>query len=283
MEMRNFSGKTAIVTGAASGIGFGIASAFARDGMNLVLVDIQPDALAAAHQAIDALGARVIALPADVSNAASVEAVAREAEAAFGKIHVVVNNAGVAFHGAPLTKIELRDWEWVIGVNIYGVIHGIRTFVPLIQKHGEGGHVVNTASTAGFRVVPGLLHGAYAMTKHAVVALTEALQQELSGANIGVTMLCPGAVNTDLDASSKHRPERFGGGFQRSEHQFMREFMAQGLSPLWVGERLLRGMKDGEFMLFTSTAPRNGIAERHDMVSQAFDRAQAIEAEQHKR
>jgi NAD(P)-dependent dehydrogenase (short-subunit alcohol dehydrogenase family) len=276
--MRDFSGKTAIVTGAASGIGRGIARAFAAEGMSIVLADIDPDALALAQRDIEQRGARTIAVVADVSDAASVEQVAREAEAAFGKVHVAVNNAGVAFHGTPLDKIALRDWDWVIGVNVYGVIHGIRTFLPLIRKHGEGGYIVNTASTAGFRVSPGLHHGLYAMTKHAVVALTEALQQELSDTNIAVSMLCPGAVDTDLDASSRHRPDRFGGGFVKAEHQFMRGFMAGGLSPSWVGDRLLQGMKAGEFVIFTNSDPRRWIEERHRLVSDAFDRVQAIEA-----
>ena len=194
-----------------------------------------------------------------------------------GKVHIAVNNAGIAFHGTPLTQVGMRDWEWVVGVNIYGVIHGIRTFVPLMQRHGEGGHIVNTASTAGFRVTPGLQHGAYAMTKHAVIALSEALRHELENTDIGVSALCPGAVNTKLDASSAYRPDRLGGAYERPEHGFMREFMEQGLSPDWVGQRLLQGIKAREFLIFTSSAPRQWIAGRHQIVSDAFDRIEALE------
>jgi len=278
--VKEFSGRTAVVTGSASGIGLGIARAFARDGMNIVLADIDADALKAAKSVIETFGVGAITVQTDVSDATAVENLARQAEAAFGKIHVLVNNAGVAFHGTRLAEIQLSDWDWVIGVNVYGIVHGIRTFLPLIEKHGEGGHIVNTASTAGFRVSPGLHHGAYATSKHAVVALTEALQQELAGSTIGVSMLCPGAVNTDLDASSKHRPERFGGALVRPEHQFMRAFMAKGLSPDWVGERLLRGMKEGEFFVFTNSSSREWIEQRQGLVSEAFDRIQAIEADQ---
>jgi len=275
--VRDLIGKTAIVTGAASGIGLGIARAFAMEGANLVLADIRPEPLASARMEVVRLGVEAIAIPTDVSVLSEVEALGRAAEATFGKVHIAVNNAGIAFHGTPLTQVGMRDWEWVVGVNIYGVIHGIRTFVPLMQRHGEGGHIVNTASTAGFRVTPGLQHGAYAMTKHAVIALSEALRHELENTDIGVSALCPGAVNTKLDASSAYRPDRLGGAYERPEHGFMREFMEQGLSPDWVGQRLLQGIKAREFLIFTSSAPRQWIAGRHQIVSDAFDRIEALE------
>jgi len=275
--VKDLDGKTAIVTGAASGIGLGIARAFAKEGINVVLADIRPEPLASAREEIAGLGVKAIAVPTDVSLLPEVEALGRAAEAAFGKIHIAVNNAGVAFHGTPLAQIGMRDWEWVIGVNIYGVIHGIRTFVPLIQRHGEGGHIVNTASTAGFRVTPDLHHGAYAMTKHAVVALSEALRHELEATGVGVSALCPGAVNTKLHSSSVYRPSRLGGAYERPEHGFMHAFMEQGLCPDWVGERLLQGIKAGEFLIFTSSAPRQWVAGRHQIVSDAFDRIEALE------
>lgn len=275
--MHEFAGKTAVVTGAASGIGLGIAQAFANEGMNIVLADIDAEALVPAQRTIEASGGKAITVEADVSDPASVEEVAHKAQSAFGRVHVAVNNAGVAFHGTPLEKIAPADWDWVIGVNIYGVIHGIRSFLPLIRQHGESGHIVNTASTAGFRVSPGLHHGLYAMTKHAVVALTEALHQELSGTNVAVSMLCPGAVDTDLDASSKHRPERFGGSFARPEHRFMRDYMARGSSPLRIGQRLVQGMKSGELIIFTDSAVRRWIEGRQLLIAEAFDRVQAVE------
>ena len=276
---RNYSGGTAVVTGAASGIGLGIARALARHGMNVVLADIQAEPLEAARRNVAEFGVKAIAVRTDVSDAASVEALADTAERTFGKVHVVVNNAGVAFHGTGLPQVKLSDVEWVVGVNIYGVLHGIRTFVPLISKHGEPGHVINTASTAGFRVSPGLQHGVYAMTKHAVVALTEALAFELKDTPIAVGMLCPGAVDTNLYTSAANRPERFGGAHVRPQDHFLHDFMKEGLKPDQVGERVLRGMQDEELFIFTHSAPREWIEGRHSLVEKAFDRAAAIEAE----
>jgi NAD(P)-dependent dehydrogenase (short-subunit alcohol dehydrogenase family) len=269
---RSYAGGTAVVTGAASGIGLGIARALARHGMNLVLADIQAQALDAAASDVERLGVRAVAVPTDVSDAASVEALARRAVDAFGKVHVVVNNAGVAFHGTEVADIGLGDWAWVIGVNLYGVIHGIRSFVPLIRSHGEPGHVLNTASVAGFRVSPGLKHGAYAMTKHGVVALTEALQFELEGTNVAVSMLCPGAVNSNLDGSARLRPERFGGAHERPQQHFLREFMEEGLTPDQAGERAVEGILAEEFVIFTGTASRPWVEGRQRLVSEAFDR-----------
>ncbi len=209
--MQELKGKTAIVTGAASGIGLGIARALAGAGMNLVLCDIQKEPLANARRDIEALGAAAIDVPVDVSDAASVATAGREAEKTFGKLHVAVNNAGVAMHGTRLEDVGIEEWNWVIGVNMFGVINGIRSFVPLIRRHGEGGHVVNTASISGFFVRRGRNQGAYSMTKYAVVALSEALEQEVEDAGIGVSVLCPGPVQTHIFESAATRPQRFGG------------------------------------------------------------------------
>jgi len=142
--MRDFKGKTAIVTGAASGIGLGMAKALAGAGMNIVLADLRPDPLEAARRQIAALGVGAIGVTVDVSDPGSVAAAGAAADQAFGKLHIAVNNAGVAMHGTPLEQVTPEEWAWVIGVNVMGVINGIRTFVPMIRRHGEGGHVVNT-------------------------------------------------------------------------------------------------------------------------------------------
>src|SRR5689334_17113473 len=200
--MQELGGKTAIVTGAASGIGLGISRALAGAGMNLVLADLQPGPLQAARREIEATGARVVDVVVDVSDPASVAAAARAAEQAFGKLHVAVNNAGVGMHGTRIEDVGVDEWSWVIGVNVLGVINGIRSFVPLIRRHGEGGHVVNTASISGFFIRRGRNQGAYSMTKYAVVALSEALEQEAEDAGIGVSVLCPGPVETRIFASA---------------------------------------------------------------------------------
>ena len=196
--MRDFKGKTAIVTGAASGIGLGIAKALAHAGANIVLADLRPEPLEVARKAIESIGVRAIGVTIDVSDAASVAAAGQAALDEFGALHIAVNNAGVAMHATPLEQVTPEEWEWVMGVNIKGVINGIRTFVPLIRSHGQGGHVVNTGSVSSLFVREGRHQGAYAMTKYAVLALSEALEQELKGSGIGVSIVMPGGVNTAI-------------------------------------------------------------------------------------
>lgn len=278
--MRELRGKTAVVTGAGSGIGSGIARCLARAGMNVVVADIQVEAVQAVRREIHGEGGKAAAVVVDVSDPESVAALARAAEDAFGRIHLAVNNAGVAMHGTPLQDIALEDWNWVIGVNIYGVIHGIRTFVPAIAKHGDGGHIVNTASIGGLQVHPQWHTGAYSMTKYAVVALSEALERELAGSGIGVSVLCPGPVRTGLAESAKNRPPRFGGPFVRAQQHFLKEATAEGLSPIEVGERLVAVIREGEFFVLTHSAPRQWIEDRHRRIVEAFDRAARWEAAQ---
>jgi NAD(P)-dependent dehydrogenase (short-subunit alcohol dehydrogenase family) len=196
--MRDIKGKTAIVTGAASGIGLGIAKALAHAGANIVLADLRPEPLETARKAIETIGVRAVGVTIDVSDPDSVTAAGKAAVDAFGTLHIGVNNAGVAMHGTPIEKVTLEEWDWVIGVNLKGVINGIRTFVPMIRSHGQGGHVVNTGSVSSLFVREGRNQGAYAMTKYAALALPEALEQELSGSGIGVSVLCPVGVTTSI-------------------------------------------------------------------------------------
>jgi NAD(P)-dependent dehydrogenase (short-subunit alcohol dehydrogenase family) len=271
MSMAEFRGKTAIVTGAASGIGFGIARALAEAGMNLVLADIQPDKLEPARAAIESMGVPAIGVTVDVSDAASVEAAGRAAVRRFGKLHVAVNNAGVAMHGTKLLDVGLDEWRWVVGVNVMGAVHGIRSFVPLIRQHGEGGHVVNTASISGFFVRQGADQGAYSMSKYAVVALSEALEQELAGSGIGVSVLCPGTVNTNLFASAALRPEQFGGPYTRDAQE--QRTLSAGLPPEQVGRRVLQAMRGGDFYVITHATEREAIRARHRRIEAALDAA----------
>jgi NAD(P)-dependent dehydrogenase (short-subunit alcohol dehydrogenase family) len=275
--MRDFKGKTAIVTGAASGIGLGIAKALAGEGVNIVLADLRPDPLEAARRQIEAIGVGAIGVTVDVSDADSVAAVGKAALDHFGALHIAVNNAGVAMHGTPVEQVTAAEWDWVIGVNIKGVINGIRTFVPMIRSHGQGGHVVNTGSISSFFVREGRNQGAYAMTKYAVMALSEALEQELSGSGIGVSILCPGGVDTAIFASASTRPERFGGAYSRPQQEAMSGGIAGNvLSPERVGLRVLQAMKDQEFYVLTHTAEREIIGERLNRMMAAFDRADAV-------
>lgn len=275
--MKDLAGRTAFVSGAGSGIGLGIARQLARAGAKVALGDIRPEAVRAARQEIETFGGRAIDLVVDVSERASMEAAADQVERAFGALHIVCNNAGVAMHGVPIEAIPPADWDWVIGVNIYGVIHGVQVFLPRIRGHNEGGHIVNTASIGGLQVNPNWHTGAYSMTKYAVVALSEALEQELQGSGIGISVLCPAAVATGIHLSGRARPERLGGPFVRPENHFMGELIQDGLSPDRVGARVVQAIRDEEFFIFTHAEPRRWIEARHRRIMAAFDRVEEIE------
>ncbi len=272
MATIDLKGKGAIVTGAASGIGRGIARALAQAGANVVLADVQEDALNNARNEIAALGAQAFALRLDVSDGDAVRAAAAQAEKLLGKVHLVFNNAGVELSGVPLEGYEGREWDWIIGVNVYGVLHGIRHFVPLIRKHGEGGHVVNTASVAGFWVNPDIRFGPYSMTKYAVVALSEALEQDLKDSGIGASVLCPGPVRSRLFESTVNRPLRFGGAYRRAGSERLRDSLAGGMEPDEVGARVLRGIREREFYIFTHKQTKEWLAVRFRRILDAFDR-----------
>src|SRR5919205_2100365 len=179
--MIDISGKTAIGTGAASGIGLGIATALAEAGANVVMADIQKDRVEEAAHGLSGTNKRVMPVRIDVTREQSVIDALAEAERNFGKLHIACNNAGVPMHGARLIDVPPSDWEFVIGVNIWGIIHGIRHFVPAILKHGEAGHVVETAPVAGFQNRRGTDQGPYSMSKYAALSLSEALEHELDG------------------------------------------------------------------------------------------------------
>jgi len=207
----DISGKTAIVTGAASGIGLGIATALAEAGANVVMTDIQQDAVEEAAHGLSGTNKRVMPLRIDVTQEQSVLDALAEAERNFGKLHIACNNAGVPMHGTRLVDVPRGDWEFVIGVNIWGVIHGIRHFVPAILKHGEEGHIVNTASVAGFQNRRSTGQGPYSMSKYAVLSLSEALEHELESTNVGVSVLCPGPIATNIARGARNRPDHMGG------------------------------------------------------------------------
>ncbi len=272
--MKELKGKFAVVTGAASGIGLGIARALAKAGTHVALSDIRAEPLEAARREIEALGVRAIGLVLDVSDRAAVRAAARRVEDEFGKLHILCNNAGVAFAGTAVDEATDRDWDWVIGVNLYGPINGIQAFVPLIKRHGEGGHVVNTASIAGFQIRPGFRSGVYGTSKYAVVALSEALEMDLAPHGIGVSVLAPQAVNTEIYASSRARPARFGGAFAKPEGEFMQELLKKGMAPDEVGLRVVDAIRDGEFFIFTHPETRAWIEARHRRIMDAFDAAE---------
>jgi NAD(P)-dependent dehydrogenase (short-subunit alcohol dehydrogenase family) len=277
--MRELAGKTAVVTGAGSGIGLGLARTFARNGMAVVLCDIRGDRLDAALAEVRGLGARAVAVATDVSDRASVEQAGREAERAFGAVHVACNNAGVAIHGKSVADLTASEWDWIIGVNLYGVIHGIQTFLPLIRAHGDEGHIVNTASIAGFQVRLGRRSGAYAATKYAVVALSESLAQDLADTPIGVSVLAPAAVNTRIYLSAENRPTRFGGPSAIAGNDRLQKELEAGLDPDAVGERVVRAIRARELFVFTHMETKDWLDERHGRIVDAFGECARWQAE----
>lgn len=259
--MREFRGKCAVVTGAASGIGRAMADAFAGEGMRVVLADIEPAALEQAAAGLRASGATVLAVPTDVSQAEQVQALADRATAAFGRVDVVCNNAGVALSGVTW-EYTLADWQWLLGVNLWGVVHGVRTFVPLMLKQGGEGHIVNTGSIAGLTSNPFM--SIYNVSKHAVVTLSETLQKELTllGTQVRVSVLCPGFVNTRILESERNRPAALRNAAATERHPTFQEMahsaLAAGLPPAEVAARVLDAVETGRFYVLTHPefAPR---------------------------
>ena len=212
--MKELTDKVAVVTGAASGIGRALADRFASEGMRVVLADVDQEGLESVGGELESRGASIFLRPTDVANADDVEDLAADAAAHFGDLHVVCNNAGIVSPYAAAWEKSAAEWERVVGVNLFGVIHGIRAFVPRLLEHGKDAHIVNTASAAG--LISGPFSADYLVTKHAVISLSESLFLELraSDAAVGVTVLCPGFVNTRILESL---PERFNGTVARRD------------------------------------------------------------------
>jgi NAD(P)-dependent dehydrogenase (short-subunit alcohol dehydrogenase family) len=256
--MKDFEGKVAVVTGAASGIGLGMATRFAQEGMKVVLADVEQPALDAAVLQLQRAEHQVIGVHADVSDGKSVDALAKAALDAYGAVDVLCNNAGVGGGRGLLWESTMKDWQWVFGVNFWGVLHGIRTFVPIMLSQGEEGHIVNTASLAG--LAPG--SGIYAVTKHAVVSLTEALNANLRmiQSKIGVSCLCPGFVKTNILNAERNRPTEWSNEGAEAPlnpaeemfRKYMEDSVAAGMAPEQVGDIVLQGIRDDRFWILTS-------------------------------
>ena len=274
--MDELTGKVAVVTGAASGIGKALTHRFADRGMKVVLADIGEAALAEAEGTLRDGGAEVIGVVTDVSEAESVDALARKTIEHFGAVHLVCNNAGVGgADGSPAWKVPLSEWAWVLGVNFYGVLHGMRSFLPMMVEAGEG-HMVNTASFAGLRPTPTL--APYAASKHAVVALTETAFHELRAMQspVGISVLCPAPVATNIADSYRNRPERYGGGAVPDKDQqelvdFLRAVLAQGLSPDEVAGDVLDAVEAGRFWILTHDDTRRVVRERAEIIAEGRD------------
>jgi NAD(P)-dependent dehydrogenase (short-subunit alcohol dehydrogenase family) len=277
--MRELAGKTAFVTGAASGIGLALSRAFAEAGMKVMLGDIETDALAAAVESLRDITRDVRGVACDVADPASVEHAAETSYEAFGNVHIVCNNAGVG-GGSGIDNVSLDAWRWVLDVNLMGVVHGVRSFLPRIRAHGEGGHFVNTASMAG--MLSGLGFSPYAASKFAVVTMSEGLAMQLKPLGIGVTVLCPGFVRTRIWESGRNRPERYGPMEVPDPASTAGRLAAQlaelgrsGLDPSDVAEQVVTAIRDDELYVFTHPDMRAELEERFAAILAALDRAAA--------
>jgi NAD(P)-dependent dehydrogenase (short-subunit alcohol dehydrogenase family) len=274
--MKDLANKTAFVTGAASGIGLGIATALAQAGAKVMLCDIEEAALGRAVEGLKRTNADVDGVKADVSLKEELEAAAEAALARYGKVHVLVNNAGVGGAGPYGTWTD-ADLAWTIGVNLMGVLFGIKIFGPLIESHGEGGHIVSTASIAG---LVSLRSNPYDVTKYGVVAISEGLRGELSSRGIGVSVLCPGFVRTQIMMSRRNEPARFEhlseqaiSAMQSSEmFRFVADRVAKGVDPFYVGELVREGIENDWPYIFTDTEFEPYIEARFAAIKQGFDR-----------
>jgi NAD(P)-dependent dehydrogenase (short-subunit alcohol dehydrogenase family) len=277
--MRELAGKTAFVTGGASGIGLALGRAFAEARMNVMLADIEEEALAAAVASLHEVGLNVRGVRCDVADPVSVEHAAAASFEAFGHVHVLCNNAGVA-GGSGIDDISLDTWRWVLDVNLMGVLHGIRTFLPHIRAHREGGHIVNTASMAGLQ--SGLGFSPYATSKFAVVAMSEGLARQVAPLGIGVSVLCPGFVRTRIWQSGRNRPKRYGPTSPPDPATPAGKFAAQlaelgrsGLDPTAVAAQVLSAIRENELYVFTHPHMRGELEERFAAILAALDTAAA--------
>lgn len=255
--MKEFEGKTAVITGAASGIGKALAEKFAQEKMQVVLADIEEEALEKTVESLRQYQHRVVGIKTDVLVEDSIKELFAKATEEYGNIHVLCNNAGIGANSGSkaIWEIENRDWDWVMGVNYHGVLKGIQTFLPHMLEHGEEGHVVTTVSMAG--LLPGA--GTYGVSKHAVMALTEGLSRDLiaRGAKINASVLCPGFVDTNIDKSERNRPSHLGEAQEVKPEmgaEIMSAMLRQGKKPEEIAEIVFDAIKENIFYILSHPA-----------------------------
>jgi len=271
--MKDFKGKVAVITGGASGLGRAMAERFAREGMSIVLADVEPNALAKAEAEMKAAGAKVIGVRTDVSKAADVEVLAQKALAAFGGVHVLANNAGVA-EGGNVWDNTVADWEWVLGVNLWGVVHGVRVFTPIMLKQESEGHIINTASVAGLISPPGM--GIYCVSKHAVVTLSECLHHDLAQKTdkLKCSVLCPAYVPTGIADSGRNRPADLKETRQKTaadlalDASLKKAVQSGKLSAADVAQKVYEAVRDERFYILTHPKIKASIQWRMEDILQ---------------
>jgi NAD(P)-dependent dehydrogenase (short-subunit alcohol dehydrogenase family) len=272
--MKDFQGRTAFVTGGASGIGLALCRTFGARGMHVALADIEAAACADAVETLRRDGVKAIGISCDVSDRDSLAEAAAQTFAAFGKVHILCNNAGVSRAG-PIESIASSDWDWVIGVNLKGLVHGLQIFLPHMKAHGEPGHIVNTASING--VVGAPLAGPYSATKFAAVGISEVLAAELTDTSIGVSVLCPSWVKTRMLDNGRNRPAQFGGpialdldGANAERNKRYAQALASGLDPADVAELVLDAVQARRLYVFTHADRRGDVERRFELMMDGF-------------
>ncbi len=271
--MEDLKGKTAFITGGASGLGLAMAHAFGEAGMQIMLADIDEPPLAQAVADLESRQIKVSSVICDVVSRAAVQAAADKTLETFGKVHIVCNNAGVGA-GAPIDQMKPSDWDWVIDVNLKGVVYGMEVFLPMLRAHGEGGAFVNTASMAGMVSPPGM--EAYSATKFAVVAMSEGWNGQLAAENIHVAALCPGFVRTKINQSGRTRQAQYGGPVVNPI--VAGNLVDSGIDPERVGQRVLESVLAKDMYIFTHPDMRSAVQTRFARIMAAFDAADASPA-----
>lgn len=267
--MDDFAGKTAVITGGASGIGFATAKAFAREGMNIVIADIEEETAARAAREIEALGARALAVRTDVAKLSDLQRLAVRTWEHFGGCHILFNNAGVAISGL-IQDMTHQDWEWVLNVDLWGPIHGVEAFLPRMIAQGEGGHIINTASFAGLVANDGL--GVYCVAKYGVVALSECLYRDVSREGIGVSVLCPMQVHTNITRSERNRPPELGGPAEPPpQEEGDLQPVGSVITADEVAEKVVRAVRRRDLYILTHPESRGFIQARFRRIDRAFE------------
>ena len=279
--MKELNGKTAIISGGAEGIGFGLAQVLGSHGMNIVIADINAEQLAKAQQHLEGLGIPSLGLNLDVTSSEQWVDVAQKTRARFGKVHMLVNNAGVGGAPGPIQTSTEKDWRWIVDVNLMGVVFGAQAVIPLIEEHGEGGWVINVASMAGFCSLP--MASAYSATKAAVVAMSEGWHAELKDQNIHVSVLCPAFVKTRINLSQRNKQARYQSDEAQEElskrdselNQQMQSVIDAGASIQLVGERVVEAIAAKELYIITHPNFRWPVDARFSAISDSFHRAES--------
>ncbi|MDA7695825.1 SDR family NAD(P)-dependent oxidoreductase [Gammaproteobacteria bacterium] len=274
--MFKFEGRTAVISGGAEGIGLSIAKALGEQKMNIVLGDIDENNLLKSTTELESLGIPVLGALLDVADEMQWKSVADKAIEKFGKVHMVVNNAGVGGDSGPIENQETEGWQWALGVNLMGVVYGAKVMTPLIKDHGEGGWILNVSSMAGMGGVP--YSGAYTASKAAVVALSESWAAELQDKRIGVSVLCPAFVQTRIYDSERNRPDKYKSENYQIENESSfskqtKQMVKDGIDVSIVGKRVVEAINHGELYIFTHPNYRQVNQQRFNGIDEAFARS----------